>query len=165
MEANYSIVVVFAIHWHESATGVHVVPIVNPHPPPTPSHPTGSFWSRFQGHKHQQKCWYEIKIWSKIWEKFAFSQEYAVLMKIYPGKPDIWIHDFCCLEHSQELWRLCERWNIHVQLPMKKSTSDRTGLKLLKVHGTHNHCKIVCYFVMHLIEFLKEEGKEDKLWE
>ena len=31
--SNYNIVVVFAIHWHESATGLHVSPIL--HPPPT----------------------------------------------------------------------------------------------------------------------------------
>ena len=33
MEANYHIVVVFAIHWHESAMDSHVLPI--PIPPPT----------------------------------------------------------------------------------------------------------------------------------
>ena len=33
--------VVFAIHRHESATGVLVSPIPNPLPPPSPSHPSG----------------------------------------------------------------------------------------------------------------------------
>ena len=33
---------VFAIHWHESATGVHVSPSWTPLPPPSPSHPSGS---------------------------------------------------------------------------------------------------------------------------
>ena len=32
----------FAIHWHESAPGVHVLPSWTPLPPPSPSHPSGS---------------------------------------------------------------------------------------------------------------------------
>ena len=41
-ELLYSIVVVFAIHWHESATGIHVSPSPKTSlPPPFPSHPSG----------------------------------------------------------------------------------------------------------------------------
>ena len=38
----YNIVVVFTIHWHESAMGVHVSPILNPFSSPSQSHPSGS---------------------------------------------------------------------------------------------------------------------------
>ena len=44
----------FAIHWHELATSVHGFPILNPLPPPSPSHPSGS--SQCTSPEHPAPC-------------------------------------------------------------------------------------------------------------
>ena len=51
---DIDIILVFAIHWYESAMGLHVFPILAPLPSPSPSHPSGS--SQCTSPEHPVSC-------------------------------------------------------------------------------------------------------------
>ena len=59
---DIDIILVFAIHWYESAMGLHVFPILNPPPPPSPFHPSGL--SQCTSSEHSVSC---IEYRSSAW--------------------------------------------------------------------------------------------------
>ena len=77
---HYNIVVVFTIHWHESAMGVHVSPILNPLP--SPSH--HSALSQCTGFECPVSC---IKIGLVIYFTFGNTQVSMLFSQIIPHSP------------------------------------------------------------------------------
>ena len=84
LEANYNIVVVFAIHWHESAMGVHVFPILKPLPPPSLSHPSGS--SQCTRTEHPVSC---IKTGLAIYFMYDNIHVSMLFSQIIPSLPSL----------------------------------------------------------------------------
>ena len=70
------------IHWHESAMGVHVSPILNPLPPPSPSHPSGS--SQCTSPEHPASC---IKPWLAICFTYDHIHVSMLFSQIIPPSP------------------------------------------------------------------------------
>ena len=93
-----NIVVVFVIHWHESATGVHV----SPSPrllPPSPSHPSGL--SQCTGFECPVSC---IKLGLVIYFTYGNTHVSMLFSQIIPPSPSptesrslFYISVFCCL--------------------------------------------------------------------
>ena len=92
--------VVFAIHWHESAMGVHASPILNPPSTPSPSHPSGS--SQWTGPECLVSCVEPGLVicftYGNIHVSMLFSQRSPRKEVISPG--DLWILQIT------KVWRL-----------------------------------------------------------
>ena len=91
----------FAIHQHESATGVHVFPILNPLTPPSLYHPSGS--SQCTSPRHPVSC---IKpgvaihfLYDIIHILTPFSQIIPLFLSQSPKDCSIHLCLFCCLAY------------------------------------------------------------------
>ena len=91
----------FAIRQHESTTGVHVFPILNPLPPPSPYHPSGS--SQCTSPKHPVSCIEPGLVICFLYDIIHVSMPFSqIIPPSLPQSPkDCWIHlwIFCCLAY------------------------------------------------------------------
>ena len=93
----------FAIHQQESATGVHMFPILNPLSPPSPYHPSGS--SQCTSPKHPVSCiepGLAIRfLYAILHVSMSFSQIIPPSPSPTESKKDYSIHLclFCCLAY------------------------------------------------------------------
>ena len=71
----------FAIYQHESATGIHVVPILNP--PPSPYHPSGS--SQCTSPKHPVSCIEPGPVTHFIYDIIYVSMPFSQIIPPYPS--------------------------------------------------------------------------------
>ena len=85
MGANYFMILYwFAIHQHESTTGLHVFPILIPLPPPCPYHPSGS--SQCTSPEHPISC---IEPGLAICFRYDNIQVSVLFSQIIPPSPSL----------------------------------------------------------------------------
>ena len=113
---------VFAIHWHEPATGVHVFPILNP-PPTSPSHPSGS--SQCTSPEHPVSCFEPglaiYLTYDHIHVSMLFSQIISPLPSLTESKSlfftsvSLSFSKYCklfCIIHTFRCWRYSSEQNV-----------------------------------------------------
>ena len=94
----------FATHQHESTTGIHVLPILNPSPTPSPYHPPGS--SQCTSPKHPVSCIEPGLVihftYDNLHDSMPFSHITPTSLHPLPQSPkDCSVHLclFCCLAY------------------------------------------------------------------
>ena len=91
----------FAIHQHESATGIHVFPILNP-PPPSLYHPSGL--SQCTSPKHLVSCIEPELVILFIYDIIHVSMPFSQLIPCSPSPTEskrlLYLCLLCCLTYS-----------------------------------------------------------------
>ena len=93
---------VFAIHWHESAMGVHVFPIVNPssHLPPHPilGHPSAPALSTLS-HASNLDWWSISHMVIYMFQCYSLRSSHPYLLPQSPKDCSVHLCLFCCLTY------------------------------------------------------------------
>ena len=91
-----------AIHQHESTTGVHVFPILNPLPHPSPYHPSGS--SQCTSRKHPISCIEPGMVIHFIYDIIHVSMPFSQIIPPFPSprvqKPVLYICVSFAVSHT-----------------------------------------------------------------
>ena len=99
LEANYNIVVVFAIHWHGSAMGVHVSPILNLPPHPIPQGPNAPALSALS-HASNLDWWSISHMIIYMFQCCSLKSSHPRLLPQSPKVCSLHLCLFCCLAYT-----------------------------------------------------------------
>ena len=90
----------FAIHWHESAMGLHLFPILNPLSPPSPSQPSGSSQCTSPEHPASKLNWWSVSHMIIYMFQFcSLKSSHPCLLPQITKDSSLHLCLFCCLAY------------------------------------------------------------------